>query len=106
VARELGLAATRSRRSEESLYLAAAEDILRLVQTTGPRIPHLMIVAHNPGISEVVRLLAPTLAIGDLTTAAMCSLTFDARNWDRVEANTLRDGLTELPSLRLLALWA
>ncbi len=37
VARELGVGA-RNRRSEEPLYLTQAEDILRVVQTTGPRL--------------------------------------------------------------------
>jgi phosphohistidine phosphatase len=105
VARELGVAA-RSRRSEESLYLAPAEDILRVVQTTGPRIPHLMIVGHNPGITEVANLLAPSRAIADLATAAVCTFTFDSRSWADVEAGNLRDSLSEAPPARLFALWA
>jgi phosphohistidine phosphatase len=105
VARELGVAA-RNIRADESLYLASALDILRLVQNTGPRIPHLMIVGHNPGISEVANLLAPNLHIGDLGTAAMCSLTFDTRGWGSVEASTLRDSQCEAPPVGLFALWA
>jgi len=58
VARELGVL-PRNMRSEESLYLAPVADILRVIQTTGPRIPHLMIVGHNPGITEIANLLAP-----------------------------------------------
>jgi phosphohistidine phosphatase len=104
VARELGVAA-RNTRSEESLYLAPAADILRLVQTTGPRIPHLMIVGHNPGISEVASLLAPTSHI-NLATAAICSLTFDTRTWSDVKAGNLRDVRSESPPARLFALWA
>jgi phosphohistidine phosphatase len=105
VARELGLAA-RSRRSDESLYLASAADILRLVQTTGPRIPHLMIVGHNPGITEVANLFAPAQTIEELATGAVCTLTFDSRSWADVEAGNLRDSLSESPPVRLFALWA
>jgi phosphohistidine phosphatase len=105
VARELGVKA-RSRRSEESLYLAPAADILRLVQTAGPRIPHLMIVGHNPGISEVANLLAPAQSIEDLATAAVCTFTFDSRNWAEVQADNLREALSESPPARLFALWA
>jgi phosphohistidine phosphatase len=96
----------RSLRIEESLYLAPADEILRIICATGPRIPHLMIVGHNPGISEVGNLLAPTLHIGDLTTAAMCSLTFDVRSWADVTAEKLRDAVSEAPPSRLFALWA
>jgi phosphohistidine phosphatase len=48
VARELGLS-SRHVRTDETLYLARAEDILKVIQATGPRVPHLMIVGHNPG---------------------------------------------------------
>jgi phosphohistidine phosphatase len=105
VARELGVAA-RNTRSEESLYLAAAADILRVIQTTGPRIPHLMIVGHNPGITEVANLLAPALNIESLATAAVCTLTFDSRTWADVRAGNLRDSQSESPPTRLFALWA
>jgi len=104
VARELGVA-PRNARTDESLYLAAAEDILRVIQTTGPRIPHLMIVGHNPGISELANLLAPTAHI-EMATAAMCSLSFDSRTWSDVKAGNLRDVRSESPPVRLFALWA
>ena len=104
VARELGVA-PRKMRTDETLYLATAADILRVIETTGPRIPHLMIVGHNPGITEVANLLAPTSHV-DLATAAMCSLTFEARVWADVKAANLRDAQTEAPPLRFFALWA
>jgi len=104
VARELGVA-PRKLRTDESLYLAAAEDILRVIQTTGPRIPHLMIVGHNPGISELANLLAPTAHV-ELATAAMCSLSFDSRSWSDVKAGNLREVHSESPPVRLFALWA
>src|SRR5262249_8249820 len=96
VVRELGLTG-RSVRSEESLYRAPADEILRIIHTTGPRIPHLMIVGHNPGMTEVSHLLAPSSGIGDLSTAAVCSLTFDVRSWADVEAEKLREALSETP---------
>jgi phosphohistidine phosphatase len=104
VARELGISA-RSMRSEESLYLASAADILRLIRATGPRIPHLMIVGHNPGITDVANLLAPAFQL-ELVTAAMCSITFDTRVWVDVDTGNLRDVRSESPPARLFALWA
>ncbi len=106
VARELGVTA-RNLRRDESLYLAPAQDILRVVQNTGPRIPHLMIVGHNPGITEVINLLAPAPRFDDLPTAAVCSLTFDTRSWTQVTAENLRESQREAPPARLFsALWA
>ena len=105
VGRELGLS-TRSVRREEGLYLAPADEVLRLIYATGPRLPHLMIVGHNPGITEVAHLLAPTAAIPDLSTGALCSLTFDVQSWSEVATDNLRDALSETPPARLFALWA
>jgi len=105
VIRELGLS-TRSMRKEESLYLAPAEEILRFVHGTGPRIPHLLIVGHNPGITEIAQLLAPAAGFQELATGAVCSMTFDAGNWVDVAAGTLRDAVSETPPARLFALWA
>jgi len=105
VARELGVSA-RNIRAEESLYLAPPQDILRIVQSTGPRIPHLMVVGHNPGISELAQLLAPNRNIGELATAAVCSFTFDTRSWTGIEARNLRDSRSEIPPAPLFALWA
>jgi phosphohistidine phosphatase len=104
VARELGIP-PRSIRTDDSLYLAAAADILRVIHTTGPRIPHLMIVGHNPGITELANLLAPSAHV-ELATAAMCLLTFDSRTWADVQAGNLRDVQSESPPARLFALWA
>ncbi len=105
VARELGVSA-RSLRREETLYLAPAQDILRIVQSTGPRIPHLMIVGHNPGITEVANLLSAAPQIDDLPTAAVCSMTFDARSWTHVRASNFLDAQRETPPTGLFALWA
>ena len=105
VARELGISA-RNLRTEEALYLAAADEILRIIRSTGPRIPHLMIVGHNPGISEVANLLAPNRSIGELTTGAVCSFTFGTNSWADVEAARLRDSLAETPPVGIFALWA
>jgi phosphohistidine phosphatase len=105
IAREQGVSA-RNIRADETLYLAPADEILRIVRSTGPRIPHLLIVGHNPGISEVVHLLAPNRGIGNLTTAAACSFTFDTSSWAGVAAGNLLDSLAETPPVGLFALWA
>jgi phosphohistidine phosphatase len=105
VARELRVAPRRIR-SEEALYLAGSEDIMRLIHSMGPRIPHVMIIGHNPGITEVANLFGSVPRMQDLATAAVCSLTFDTQNWAAVGAETLRETQSESPPLGLFALWA
>lgn len=105
VAREL-LMPPRRIRYEEALYLAGPQEILRLARAIGPRVPHLMIVGHNPGVSELAHLLAPGIDIGGLATAAICSMTFEAERWAAVGPGGTRDVFSEGPPTRLFSLFA
>jgi phosphohistidine phosphatase len=87
----------RKRRIEERLYLAQPEDILEAIRTTGPRISHLMVVGHNPGLSDLARRLASGGRLDDLPTAAFCTMSFDARTWVDVEPGKARDLECEAP---------
>jgi phosphohistidine phosphatase len=81
VGRMLGLA-TRRVKLVEQLYLARAEVILSFAQATGPKVQHLAIVGHNPGISEIARSLAPAdEPLAELATASACTLTFATSSW-------------------------
>jgi len=85
VGRAMGLAARRVKFVEQ-LYLARAEVILSVVQGTGPKVHHLAIVGHNPGISELARDLAPEDAqVAELSTACACTLTFAKKSWTNLE---------------------
>ncbi len=102
VARELGVSA-RHVRTDEALYLARADDILKVIHATGPRVPHLMIVGHNPGISKAGTELGAKYEGEDMETGAIVSLTFDVRSWSVVAKATLREAMGESPPARLLA---
>ena len=88
--RMLGLP-TRRVKFAEQLYLARAEVILTLAQSTGPKVTHLAVVGHNPGISELARNLAPEdTPIAELSTASACTLTFIVQSWDALAAPATR----------------
>jgi len=61
----------RTIRYEEALYLGGAQDILKGVRNIGPRVLHLMIIGHNPGISEAAHLLVPDREMEGLSTASI-----------------------------------
>ena len=90
---------------EDSLYLGSAPDLLELVQRTGPRVMHLMVIAHNPGLSELVQLLAPAADGGGLGAAALCSMRFECQDWRGVGAGALREVQRESPPGRLFGLF-
>jgi phosphohistidine phosphatase len=104
VARELSLPARRLLR-EEALYLASAADLLKVVHGTGPRVSHLLLVAHNPGVSELVQLLVPEADASGLPTAALCSISFDTVHWTAVGVAAVRDVQREAPSRGLFGLF-
>jgi phosphohistidine phosphatase len=103
VARELSLPARRVRR-EEALYLASAADMLKLVHATGPRVAHLLVVAHNPGVSELVQLLLPQRGTVGMATAAVCSIAFDATHWNAIGSAAVTEVQREKPPARLFGL--
>ena len=102
VARELGVPA-RHVRTDEALYLARADDILKVIHATGPRVPHLMIVGHNPGISKAGTDLGAKYDGEDMETGAIVSLTFDVRAWSAVAKAAMQHCASEAPPARLLS---
>jgi len=104
VARELSLSIRHVQR-EEALYLASAADMLKLIQDTGPRIAHLMVIAHNPGASDLIHLLVPHGGISTLSTAACCSIVFDVEDWRAIGAQAVQQVQHEAPPSRLWGLW-
>jgi phosphohistidine phosphatase len=103
VARELSLSVRHVQR-EEALYLASATEMLRLIQETGPRIAHLMLIAHNPGASDLIHLLVPRGGISTLTTAAVCSIVFEAEHWRGIGPECVKEVHHQAPPSRLFGL--
>jgi phosphohistidine phosphatase len=103
VARELSIPARRVVR-EEKLYLAAAVDLLEVVREAGPRISHLLVIAHNPGISELATLLVPDASKAGLAAAAVCSIASNAPSWIALAPETVTEVLNEVPPGRLFGL--
>jgi len=85
---------------DETLYLASAPDLLKVVQGTGPRVGHLLVVAHNPGVSELVQQLVPEGEASGLGTAALCSITFESDHWTTIGVAAVKDVVRESPPAR------
>jgi phosphohistidine phosphatase len=105
LARALSLAPRRVLR-EEGLYLASAADLLAIAKRTGPRVTHLLLVAHNPGLSELAEQLLPEGQAQTLATAAFCSMTFGCADWQQLSAAALSGARQEAPPAGLFGLFA
>ncbi|HEX2494509.1 MAG TPA: histidine phosphatase family protein [Steroidobacter sp.] len=84
LAKELDLPA-HALRSEQRLYLAAAQNLQEIVHELGGRADPLMIVGHNPGLTQFASELSSERSIDTLPTCAVCRLEFDIEDWRELE---------------------
>ncbi|MEZ5925139.1 MAG: histidine phosphatase family protein [Hyphomicrobiaceae bacterium] len=80
---------------DEALYLAEPEDILGVLRTRSGLVKRVMIVGHNPGLQELVLMLAGAGRKGDLAlirskfpTAGLAVLNFTQTDWSSVGPRT------------------
>lgn len=69
---------------ENDLYLASLDRILDLVVTQDNGFNNLMIVGHNPGLTDFVNYLQPGLT-SNLPTAGVVSVSIDQDDWNLYE---------------------
>jgi phosphohistidine phosphatase len=96
LARSFGLSGGKLR-ILESLYLADPVDILRAASEAGPRIGHLMIIAHNPGISACAQQLAPSAALAEFDTAGVACFELALPDWSRLAPGSAASARYEAP---------
>lgn len=66
---------------EDALYLASPSTLLEVVATQDSRFQSLMVVGHNPGLTDFCNALLPTLDLANLPTAGVVALTSSATKW-------------------------
>jgi phosphohistidine phosphatase len=65
---------------EESLYLASVSDLLDTVVAQDNGFTSLMVVGHNPGMTEFANFLVPGLT-NNLPTAGVVSVQIEGNDW-------------------------
>jgi phosphohistidine phosphatase len=65
---------------EDSLYLASLDDLLDAVVAQDNGFDNLIVVGHNPGMTDFANFLVPGLT-DNLPTAGVVSVTLDRENW-------------------------
>ena len=78
----------------EHLYLASSEGLLSTLQRCPERVQSLLLIGHNPGVSELARQLCGDGAAFTLCTCGLCQLDFGNR-WEEL-------GLERVVSFALL----
>lgn len=67
-------------RNEQSLYHASSETILHEILSVPDHVHCLMLVGHNPGISDFAFECSRKMAVG-MPTASVAVFSFDAPDW-------------------------
>ncbi|MEN8158955.1 MAG: histidine phosphatase family protein [Myxococcota bacterium] len=88
----LGLPEATRVRFEPKLYLASARALLTQIRGVPARTRCLLVIAHDPGLDHLVRMLAPEgrpkalrrVAAG-FPTGALAELRFERRSWKRLD---------------------
>jgi phosphohistidine phosphatase len=83
-ARELHLPAAKLQQ-DERLYLASPKVLKEVIRELGGTTPHLMIVGHNPGLTEFADKVSAERDIDNMPTCAIYTLEFEIKNWGELE---------------------
>ncbi len=69
---------------EKALYLATAEQILELICSQEDNLFDLMVVGHNPGLTDLVNELLPALSMDNLPTSGVVAMAFETKEWSQI----------------------
>jgi phosphohistidine phosphatase len=84
--------------SERRLYLAEPATLLTVIAGQERHVDSLLVVGHNPGLSELVHELLPRFDVDDLPTCAIVVLDYArGTDWAQIETATARLAYYDYP---------
>lgn len=95
-AKVLGVAA-RLLQADDALYLAEGDYILSAIKAVGPRVNHLMVIGHNPGISAAAISLSPEAITSDLPTCGTLTMSVSCATWNLIDRRCVKDSDRDSP---------
>jgi phosphohistidine phosphatase len=66
---------------DDRLYLAGPDALMSVLRRVPRHCQHVLMVGHNPGLSEFAVRLTGDEHLRDLPTCAVCSLQLDCNSW-------------------------
>lgn len=69
---------------EPELYLAATATILEVIAFQNDEFADMLVVGHNPGLTDLVNQLVPDLELDNLPTAGLVAIDFRADHWSEL----------------------
>ncbi len=86
---------------DDALYLASSEQLFNAIRKLDKKYKKVLVVGHNPGLTDLVNTLADKVRIDDLPTAGYAHLCFDVPDWTQMESGTGKLHAFEYPSASL-----
>jgi phosphohistidine phosphatase len=81
----LGLAAN-AVRVERRIYLASPGELLAVLAKVDPAVDSLLLIGHNPGLTELTNRLLPKLKLDNLPTAGAVGVECDCAGWHDIDS--------------------
>ena len=75
---------------DPGIYLASPGDLLEILKAVSDDIDEVVLIGHNPGLTQLANLLLPTLRLHNLPTAGAVAIESDAGRWQDIDAADLR----------------
>jgi phosphohistidine phosphatase len=76
--------------TEAQLYHAAPHTLLNIIRSCSQEVNSLMLVGHNPGLTELVNHLCPTHIIANIPTCGVYAIQFRTARWKEAGKETAR----------------
>lgn len=70
---------------EQRLYLAEPTALTAVIAAQRAEVATLLVVGHNPGLTELAHQLSPGFDVADLPTGAIVGLELDAAEWAAIK---------------------
>jgi phosphohistidine phosphatase len=80
------------------LYLASPRETLAVIATFDPRHASVLLVGHNPGLSELAAALLPELGDIDLPTCGLVAVDAESHDWASLRDAPLRLAYSDSPA--------
>jgi phosphohistidine phosphatase len=83
---------------ERALYLAEPSELIDAIATHGGTVDRMLVVGHNPGLTELAHALLPGFDVDDLATSAIVALDYEGlADWAAFADATPRLGYYDFP---------
>jgi phosphohistidine phosphatase len=83
-------------RFDEDIYLAGDDDILETVNSVNENVNTLMLVGHNPGLTDFSNLLSGEF-IDNIPTTGIVGLSYDTGKWAELNSSSCSIKFFEYP---------